>query len=1281
MNYKCNNMMRLLLFGLCFGVSSLFAQDLKLGNLRCEYKVDPLGIESRSPMLSWEIQSSGRGVLQTAWRVLVSDDSVGLEKNVGTVWDSQKTFSDASIQVAYGGSALSPAKTYYWKVMVWGNHGDSSRWSKMASWQTGLFTKADWKGARWIGYEEIADSNRMLPGSNGKKKGPFRDTLPLLRKEFTVKGPLKKATIFICGLGHFAMMLNGNGVGDHFLDPGWTRYDKEALYVPFDITGELKEGANAIGVALGNGFYYIPRERYHKLTVAYGYPKMIARIYLEYADGTTDDIVSDESWKVIAGPTTFSSEYGGEDYDARREQEGWDAPGFRGTGWKNAVVVDGPPELHAQMEEPLKIMEVFKPRGKKRLSAGTWVFDLGQNASGIPGIGVKGRAGKTVRIIPGELLRGDSVDQRATGKPCYFDYTLKGEDIEKWSPKFMYYGFRYLQVEGAVPEGEPNPNGLPVIIGVAGLHTRSALERDGKFSCSNELFRRTDTLIDWAMKSNMASVFTDCPHREKLGWLEQVHLMGSSFRYNYNIVNNYRKTIHDMMEAQTADGLVPEIAPEFTQFSEPFRDSPEWGSSCIIVPWYCYQFYADKEILAESYSMMRRYNAYLISKAQGHILYQGLGDWFDLGPGGLGESQLTTRGLTATAIWYYDLTILRKTARILGKTEDVAGYEALAAEVKKAFNEKFFNKTTHQYATGSQTANAMAVFAGLAEPADRAAVVENIVKDVRSRNNALTAGDIGYRYLLKVLADEGRSDVIFDMNSRTDVPGYGYQLAHGATALTESWQALPSVSNNHFMLGHIMEWFYTGLAGIRAAEGSVGFRDIILRPEMVGDIRWADGDYHSPYGIVASHWKKEGKTFDWSISIPVNTRAVIYLPAPAGAVVTEGWRLLQDRKDVRLLRREGGRLVLRVGSGNYNFRVKEGNTVSEAKMKEVYEQIKTPYKYGLVMAADKSKKMDCPSIFRKGDSWYMVYLVFDGRGYETWLAQSADLLHWESKGRMLSFGDSTAGGHLEARQAGGHEHWDDNQRAGYVSLQDLRWGGSYALQSYKNRYWMSYIGGSVKGYEAGQLSIGIAYTSKDPAVAHEWERLDRPVLTPRDTNAGWWDNHTLYKSDVIWDKTRRTGHPFIMYYNANGDSVNKKRGAERIGMAVSDDMEHWMRPRRDPLLDHLTGITGDPYIQRVGDVWVMFYFGAFWKGTSGAFNRFACSYDLVNWTDWTGPNLIEPSEPYDAVFAHKSFVVKWKGVVYHFYCAVDKKDNRGIAVATSMDMGKSTLNFAGGAEK
>ncbi|MBN9386341.1 MAG: family 78 glycoside hydrolase catalytic domain [Chitinophagaceae bacterium] len=911
-----------LISGLIFLGGQVFSQDLKLSNLRCEYRVNPLGVGDMTPRLSWEIQSGKRGVMQAAYRVLVSEDSISLGNGQATVWDSKKVKSDASIQVALGGAGLSSARTYYWKVMVWDNHGDSSRWSKTAFWQTGLFTGADWKGAQWIGVAEIPDSVRMLPWMKGKK-GPFRDSLPLLRKEFFVKRGLVRATAFICGLGHFEMNLNGEKVGDHFLDPGWVRYDREAQYVPFDITSHVHDGANAVGVMLGNGFYYVPEERYHKLTVAYGYPKMITRILLEYADGSREDIISDGSWKAGASPLLFSSTYGGEDYDARREQRGWDMSGFQDKEWKRVVVVSGPAVLHAQQQEPLKVFEHFVPRRKSQLRPGVWVFDLGQNASGIPAIQVKGDAGKTVRIIPAELLHGDTAaNQNATGKPCYFDYTLKGDGIERWHPRFMYYGFRYLQVEGAVPDGIPNPEGLPVIVGLEGWHTRNAAGRVGKFSCSNELFRRTDTLIDWAVRSNMASVFTDCPHREKLGWLEEAHLMGSSLRYNYDLATLYRKIIHDMTGSQTTDGLVPEISPEFVEFSEPFRDSPEWGSSSIIVPWYCYQWYGDKETLAESYPMMQRYNDYLARKAQGYILYQGLGDWYDLGPDDPGVSQLTPKGLTATAIWYYNLSILIKSARLLGKPADAAQYERMAVEVRKAFNEKFFNVTTKEYGTGSQTAGAMAVFAGLVEPKYKDSVVANIVKDLRGRNNALTSGDIGFRYLLKVLADEGRSDVIFDMNSRTDVPGYGYQLAHGATSLTESWQALSSVSNNHFMLGHIMEWFYTGLAGIRAAENSVGFREIVLRPEIVGNISWAQGDYHSPYGIISSHWKKEGKTFDWSISIPANTTATVYLPVPSGAVVTEGWRVLSGRKDVKVLRRENGRMVLQLGSGDYNFRVK-----------------------------------------------------------------------------------------------------------------------------------------------------------------------------------------------------------------------------------------------------------------------------------------------------------------------------------------------------------------------
>lgn len=336
--------------------------------------------------------------------------------------------------------------------------------------------------------------------------------------------------------------------------------------------------------------------------------------------------------------------------------------------------------------------------------------------------------------------------------------------------------------------------------------------------------------------------------------------------------------------------------------------------------------------------------------------------------------------------------------------------------------------------------------------------------------------------------------------------------------------------------------------------------------------------------------------------------------------------------------------------------------VPQQVMQQIYEQIKTPYKYGLVLTpAENSKKMDCPTVFRKNGQWYMSYIIFDGRGYETWLAHSTDLLNWKTTGRIMSFTDTT--------------QWDSNQKAGYMALQDPQWGGSYELQKYNNKYWMSYFGGNTQGYEKGLLSISMAYTSKDPSIVHEWQRLGKPVLMATDKNVQWWDNHTLYKETVLWDKKKSLGHPFIMYYNANGDSVNKKRGAERIGMAFSDDMITWTRAEKNPILNHNVGITGDPYLQKIGDVWVMFYFGAFWKDKGGAFNRFACSYDLANWTEWTGEDLIQSSEPYDNMFAHKSCVVKWKGVVYHFYCAVNKADQRGIAVATSKDMGKSILSF------
>lgn len=342
--------------------------------------------------------------------------------------------------------------------------------------------------------------------------------------------------------------------------------------------------------------------------------------------------------------------------------------------------------------------------------------------------------------------------------------------------------------------------------------------------------------------------------------------------------------------------------------------------------------------------------------------------------------------------------------------------------------------------------------------------------------------------------------------------------------------------------------------------------------------------------------------------------------------------------------------------------------VSENTMQRIYNEIKTPHKYGLVLIAeDDKKKMDCPAIFRKDNSWYMTYIVFDGKGYETWLAKSADLLQWKTLGRMMSFSSDT-------------NAWDGFQKAGYIALQDYSWGGSYAWQPFNSKYWMSYFGGNAKGYEAGVLSTGIAFTSGNAATPHEWQRVNKPVLTAQDADVRWWENRKIFKSSVIWDKQKTTGYPFVMFYNANGDTAKnniKTRWFERIGMAVSNDMISWKRFGIDPVMHHPAGITGDAVIQKIGDVWVMFYFGAFWEGRKDAFNRFACSYDLINWTDWTGPDLIAPSKPFDERFAHKPFVIKYKDVVYHFYCAVNNKDQRGIAVATSKDLGKSTLHFPG----
>jgi hypothetical protein len=876
--------------------------ELRPVELKCGYAVDPLGVDTSHPRLLWQLESRERGARQAAYQVLVATSRKALNKGDGDLWDSGKIASVETLNIAYAGKPLASLQRVFWKVRVWEASGEVSAWSKPATWTMGLLQASDWQ-ARWIG---ATDTNSPSI---------------LLRREFGVKPGLRRALANVCGLGQYEMTLNGRKVGDDFLSPGWTKYDKTCLYDTRDITADLQAGNNVAGFELGNGMYNVVSGRYTKFVGSFGPQKVIAQIRLEYADGSVDIIGTDESWRVAAGPITFSSIYGGEDYDARDAQRGWNRINFDDSRWSAAKVVSGPGgELRGLScaAPPLREIETICPITIKELTKGVAVYDLGQNAPIVPRLTVNGPAGSSVRLVPAELLKPDgSVDRSSVGGgQAYWQYTLGGGGKESWFPKFFYHGCRYLQVEreAGTPGGD-----LPVVKDLAGVVVHTASPPVGEFACSNELFNRIHTLIRWAQRANLVSVITDCPHRERLGWLEQYHLNGPSLRYEFDLARLYSKGMNDMADSQLADGLVPDIAPEYTVFSDGFRDSPEWGSAFVIVPWQQYQFCGDTDLLRRYYDQMKGYVAYLGAKANASILDYGLGDWYDRGPNPPGYAQLTPKALTATAFYFYDTWILAQTASRLGQSDEAKGFERQANEIRAAFNAKFYNATNHCYSTGSQCANAIPLVMNLCEAENRAGVLEALVKEVQSHGDAIEAGDVGYRYLLRALAEGGRSEVIFAMNNQSDKPGYGYQLKQGATSLTEAWDARRDSSQNHFMLGQIMEWFYGDLLGVAPDSAGPGFQRVLIRPQPVGDVAWARGSYNSVRGKIESQWKLEGNKFSLKVVIPANVTATVSLPATSESNVLENGRIASAQTGVRFLHLDGGRAVFEVGSGTYKF--------------------------------------------------------------------------------------------------------------------------------------------------------------------------------------------------------------------------------------------------------------------------------------------------------------------------------------------------------------------------
>ena len=748
-------------------------------------------------------------------------------------------------------------------------------------WQVEEAPTQDFGTAEWISMDPdmtiLFPHVHLLSEDSEQARSLKEYTLPVLTKTFKLRGEVRSARVDICGLGQYELTLDGNLIGDYFLSPGWTLYDKELLYNEFDVTDILQRvprGELAVHVRLGGGMYDIPVKGYHKMAGSAGAPKLLFCLHVDYTDGTSEDLVSDASWMAEPSQVRYASIYAGE----------WDDASFSGT--PRPVVVTRPHwDVPLNKQVPGTFVKVRQELPSKRIAPN--LYDLGQNASGIVRIRVKGRKGQRIILRPSEVLKDGRIYQRSL--PDYtWTYTLRGDRRgETWSPAFSYTGFRYVEVEA--------DKGVQ-LLELTGLHTTTDAPEVGSFSCSDTLLNRIHALIDWAIRSNLVSITTDCPTREKLGWQEQNHLMAHSIMYRYDVRALMNKIADDLADSQHPDGSIPTTAPEYTPF-EPgsgFEDTPEWGASFVLCPWYTYSWYGDDSAIRKHYPAMKRYLGYLASRAEGGILDYGLGDWFDIGPDRPGRAQLTSVALSATATYHYLLATMEQIARHLGRDGDAAYYANQAARVRQAFNDRFYTGGQTVYEKGSQAGLAMALFMGLVPEEHHDEALAALVRDITSRGYALTAGDVGFRYVVQALQQNGRSDVIFLMDHNPDIPGYAWQLKQGATALTESWQAYDDVSNNHLMLGHLMEWLYGGLGGIRpVAPGR-----LVIDPQMVGDVIWARTSLQTTGGPVRCNWTRSLSDGSWTVDaeIPQGYEAEVCLPDGRALSVRAGNHSFSSRQ-------------------------------------------------------------------------------------------------------------------------------------------------------------------------------------------------------------------------------------------------------------------------------------------------------------------------------------------------------------------------------------------------
>ncbi len=904
---------------------------LAVTDLRCEYRTNPVGLDERRPRLGWVLQSTRRDEVQTAFQVLVARTETALARDRGDLWDSGRVAGSQSVHVVYAGAPLKSRDVCYWKVRAWDRDGRVSAWSAPARWEMALVDPSDWTGV-WV------NDGKPTPASDAAFYED--DPAPLFRREFTLDATVSRARLYITGLGYYEASINGRAVGDHVLDPGWTMYGKRVYYSTYDVTRELRRGANCLGVTLGNGWYNpLPLRmwgnRNLRNDMVVGRPRLIAQLEIDLADGSRRTIVSDETWRVADGPIRFNNVYLGEVYDARREIAGWDLPGFDDRPWRRASVAAEPiGALRAQPQPPVRVTGTFEPVAVTEPAPGVFIFDMGRNFSGWARLTLTAPPGVKVTLRYGELLNADGTLNPLTAVAGQIKGTRKAKDgtmeriggpgspeiawqadtyiaagrgPESYTPRFTFHGFRYVEVTGY--PGRPGRGAI------TGLRLNTDVESVGTFDSSNPLLNGIQEMTRRTFLSNLFSVQSDCPHRERFGYGGDIVATSDALMLNFDMSLFYEKSAADWGDSARDNGMLTDTAP----FVGIQYCGVGWAMVHPALQRQLYQYYGNRRLVEEQYGTARRWLDLVASGHPEHVVTDGLGDHEALAQ--------TPPWVLVTPLYYESASLMARLASVLGRTGDASRYEALAADIRRAY------VTRLQESGGvnprTQSAEAFALQLGLVPPPDRQRRVEWLLDDIRRTNNGhLSTGIFGTKFTLDVLSREGHAQAVYDVVTRETFPGWGYMIANGATTLWEHWAlSTNTYSHNHPMFGSVSQWFFNWLGGIQPGPDAVGFDRVVIRPQAVEGLDWVRCSYRSVRGLITSNWSRANGALTLDVTIPVGATATVVIPAKGLDAVTEGRTASTAARSavgVRDARMDGQAAVFTIGSGTYRFVSRDG---------------------------------------------------------------------------------------------------------------------------------------------------------------------------------------------------------------------------------------------------------------------------------------------------------------------------------------------------------------------